>query len=216
MNHRIFKFLLFFAAFGSFSCLEQYGSTKIGEKCERDHNCIQNAYCRVQMTCLCNPYYSPSLDMTMCIANAGLRCTDNFACSTMANAECRQGVCACKDSYILDTNNSSNCINRPSKVDDYCQRTDECQDTLGRALCINNRCQCITSYHFVNETAKCIQTRFLYNMCTRDYECRSYNNENVLECRNGVCACRQGEPNCNKGSTLAAAGILVVLLLFIH
>lgn len=42
---------------------------------------------------------------------AGLGCTNDFACSTMANAACRQGVCACKDSYILDINNSSNCVN---------------------------------------------------------------------------------------------------------
>lgn len=42
---------------------------------------------------------------------AGLGCTNDFACSTMANAACKQGVCACKDSYILDINNSSNCVN---------------------------------------------------------------------------------------------------------
>ncbi|KOC70380.1 hypothetical protein WH47_02883 [Habropoda laboriosa] len=199
MNQQIFKFLLFFAAFGSLSCFEQYGSAKIGERCERDRNCIQHAYCRVQMTCLCNQYYSPTFDMSMCIASAGLSCTDDFACSTMANAECRQGVCACKDSYILDINNSSNCISKPSKMGDHCQRTDECQDALGRAMCINNRCQCISSYHFVNETAKCIQTRLLYNTCLMDYECRGFNNENVLECRNGECVCKEGEATCNKG-----------------
>lgn len=42
---------------------------------------------------------------------AGLSCTNDVECSTMANAACRQGVCACKDLYILDINNSSNCIN---------------------------------------------------------------------------------------------------------
>lgn len=47
----------------------------------------------------------------------------------------------------------------PLMVGDRCQRTDECQDMFGRAMCINERCECISSYHFVNETGKCIQTR---------------------------------------------------------
>lgn len=42
---------------------------------------------------------------------AGLSCTNDVECSTMANAACRQGVCACKDLYSLDINNSSNCVN---------------------------------------------------------------------------------------------------------
>ncbi|XP_017752297.1 PREDICTED: tenascin-like isoform X2 [Eufriesea mexicana] len=218
MNDQIFKLLLLFATFRSFSCLEQiteYGKAKIGERCERDRNCIQNAYCRAQMTCLCDQYYSPTFDNSMCIASAGLSCSNDVVCSTMSNAVCRQGVCACKDSYILDINNSSNCIRRPSIVGDPCQRTDECQDAFDRAMCINERCECITLYHFTNETRKCIQSRFLYNTCKMDYECISFDNEDILECRNGECVCKEGQGTCSKGSTLTI-GILLMLLPFIH
>lgn len=45
-------------------------------------------------------------------AAVGLSCEDNTACRTMANGECRQGTCACKDDFFLDSGNSSNCISR--------------------------------------------------------------------------------------------------------
>ncbi|CAD1477643.1 unnamed protein product, partial [Heterotrigona itama] len=93
-----------------FSESMQDGTVKIGERCERDRNCIAHAFCRSQMTCLCDQYYSPIPDNSMCIASAGLSCTNDLVCGSMTNAMCRQGVCACKDSYILDINNSSNCI----------------------------------------------------------------------------------------------------------
>ena len=47
----------------------------------------------------------------------------------------------------------------PLMIGDRCQKTDECQDIFDRAMCINERCECISSYHFANETGKCIQTR---------------------------------------------------------
>ncbi|XP_043526043.1 prion-like-(Q/N-rich) domain-bearing protein 25 [Frieseomelitta varia] len=218
MNDQILRILLFFAVFRSLSCQQstQDGTIKIGERCERDRNCIPHAFCRSQMTCLCDQYYSPTPDNSMCIASAGLSCTKDSVCRSMTNAMCRQGVCACKDSYILDINNSSNCISRPLVVGDRCQRTDECQDVFDRAMCINGRCQCITSYHFVNETGKCVPTRFLYNLCTESYECRSLHNETVLECRNGECVSTGGQGTYTKGSTLAFLGILVTLLPFIH
>ena len=215
MKSEICQTIILFAIFGSLSCLEEiveeYESSKIGEKCERDRNCIRYAYCRAQMTCLCDPYYSPTPDKSMCIASAGLSCFNDVTCQTMSNAECKQGVCTCKDSYILDINNSSNCIRRPTKVDDHCQRNDDCQDALGRAMCINERCQCISSYHFVNETGQCVQARLLYHSCTWDYECVSFDDENVLQCKNGECVCKEGEPGCSKGSSYAVIGILAML-----
>ena len=117
-----------------FSESMQDGTVKIGERCERDRNCIPHAFCRSQMTCLCDQYYSPTPDNSVCIASeyrfaksmtvcmsknlfdlkwitgAGLSCTNDLICGSMTNAMCRQGVCACKDSYILDINNSSNCV----------------------------------------------------------------------------------------------------------
>lgn len=220
MAKRIINVVLLLACFGSLSCLKQLGqepgAAKVGERCERDRNCIRNAYCRVQMTCLCDQYYSPTLDKSMCIASAGLSCTNDLACSTMTNAECNQGVCACRDSYTLDISNSSNCISRPSTVDDRCQRTDDCQDALGRALCIDGHCRCITSYHFATETGKCIQTRLLYNACAVDYECIGFDNENALECRNGECVCKEGGATCSRASTLAVLGVFMAILPLVH
>lgn len=45
----------------------------------------------------------------------------------------------------------------PVKIGDRCQaNTDVCQESFNYALCINERCQCITGYHFVNETKTCM------------------------------------------------------------
>jgi len=41
----------------------------IGDKCERDIDCIENAFCRWQEACNCDPFYSPSLDRSKCIAS---------------------------------------------------------------------------------------------------------------------------------------------------
>ncbi|XP_015435974.1 PREDICTED: tenascin-like isoform X2 [Dufourea novaeangliae] len=195
---------LVFLVVGSVLCFEQIagqqiGTAKYGEQCERDRNCIPHAFCRVQKSCVCEAYYSPTLDRTMCIANEGASCIDNSTCRSMTNAVCRQGKCTCQDSYALDTRNSSNCISRPSREGDRCQRDDDCQEALGRAMCVSERCRCLSQYHFVNETGKCLPTRFLYNPCTKDYDCVGYSTEDVLECRNGECVCKKGETGCNKG-----------------
>ncbi|EFN65466.1 hypothetical protein EAG_15273 [Camponotus floridanus] len=114
----------------------------IGDNCERDAECIKNAFCRWQQNCLCNPYYSPSPDKSLCIATVGLSCEDHTTCQTMANGECRQGTCSCKDEFFLDSTNSSNCI--PSLYtfcnSDYeCYEDDKSPDILE---CKNGQCVC--------------------------------------------------------------------------
>lgn len=44
-------------------------NVQIGGSCGRDLECIENAFCRGQQNCLCDPYYSPSPDKSMCIAS---------------------------------------------------------------------------------------------------------------------------------------------------
>ncbi|XP_043250600.1 prion-like-(Q/N-rich) domain-bearing protein 25 [Colletes gigas] len=218
--NQILKIGVLFATLGSLSCTnditQQYGTAKYGEGCIRDRNCIPHAFCKAQMTCICEQYYSPTPDKTMCIASEGLFCTEDSTCRSMTNAECKQGKCACKDSYVLDTTNSSNCINRPSMVGDRCQRIDDCQDVLGRAMCINEICQCVSGYHFVNHTGKCIQTRFLYNTCTKDYECMGLGKEDILICKGSQCVCKDGGANCSKASMYAILGIPLILLSLLH
>ncbi|XP_071574280.1 uncharacterized protein [Temnothorax nylanderi] len=188
----------------------------VGEKCERDIDCIENAFCRWQDVCLCDPFYSPSLDKSKCIATVGLSCLDNVPCQSIANGECKQNTCACKDDFFLDSNNSSNCISRPAKIGDRCQaNTDVCQESFNYALCINERCQCITGYHFVNETRVCVQSRALYYTCSHDYECFENNKyADTMECKNQQCVCKEGE-RC-KGSLITSAGILVAIALFLQ
>ncbi|XP_076174840.1 uncharacterized protein LOC143150422 [Ptiloglossa arizonensis] len=218
MGGQIFAIVALLASFGSVFAWEQiaqeYGTAKYGEKCVRDRNCIEHAFCRGQVTCVCEQYYSPTPDKSMCIASEGLFCTDESTCRSMTFAECKQGKCSCRDSYVLDTTNSSNCIPRPRAVGDLCQRIDDCQDVLGRAMCINGRCQCVTGYHYANETGKCITTRFMYHSCSKSYECLGFRNEDVLECRNGECVCKDG--GCSKASLYAFVGIPLILLSFAH
>lgn len=52
----------------------------------------------------------------------------------------------------------------PTKIGDRCQaNTDVCQESFNYALCINEKCQCITGYHFVNETKACVQSRGIHS-----------------------------------------------------
>ncbi|XP_053996532.1 tenascin-like [Hylaeus anthracinus] len=216
MKTQVFGIAVLFITFGSLCCstqiIEKNGTVKYGEKCQRDRDCISHAFCKAQMICTCEQYYSPTPDKTMCIASEGLFCNDDSTCLSMTNAECKQGKCACKDSYVLDTTNSSNCINRPSMVGDRCQRSDDCQDVLGRAMCIEESCRCVSGYHFVNQTGKCLQTRLLFDTCLMDYECMGSRNEDVLECKNSRCVCKEGYADCSRASLYAFLGIPVILL----
>ncbi|KAL0131180.1 hypothetical protein PUN28_002618 [Cardiocondyla obscurior] len=166
--------------------------------------------------CLCNPFYSPSLDKSKCIATVGLSCLDNTPCQTITNSECKQNTCTCKDDFFLDSKNSSNCIRRPVKIGDQCQaNTDLCRESFNYALCINEKCQCITGYHFVNETGACVQSRALYFTCSNNYECYEGDKSlDTMECKNQQCVCREGE-RC-KGSLMTAAGILVAISYFLQ
>ncbi|XP_076294099.1 uncharacterized protein LOC143215673 [Lasioglossum baleicum] len=193
----------------------QYKAVKYGDPCLRDRNCIDFAFCKSQKVCACETYYSPSADR-LCIASEGTPCTDGHECASMANATCRQGKCACKDGYLLDTRNSSNCISRPMKEGDRCQREEDCQDSLGRAMCLGDHCRCVTNYHFSNATGNCMQTRGLYNPCRNSNECMSLDKKQVLECRNGECLCAQGQIGCSKASLRAILGIPVVFLALLH
>ncbi|XP_012222829.1 prion-like-(Q/N-rich) domain-bearing protein 25 [Linepithema humile] len=206
-------FFLFCALAGYSTCQENTGHTfaLVGEKCQRDIDCIANAFCRWQQTCSCDPYYSPSPDKSMCIATVGLSCENNIACQTMANGECRQGTCACKDDFFLDSGNSSNCISRPAKIGDRCQVNTVCQESFNFAMCINEKCECYTGYHFVNQTRNCILSRDLYNSCDDDYECYIKDMTlDTLKCDNHQCVCKEGE-SCAKGSLITAAGTLVTM-----
>ncbi|XP_031845792.1 uncharacterized protein LOC116432694 [Nomia melanderi] len=216
MKSHSFVAVLLCAAFGLFECLGQdvnlgVGTAKFGERCVRDRNCIPHAFCWGQTTCVCETYYSPTLDKAMCIPTEGAPCADNNSCGSMTNARCRQGKCACQDTYVLDNRNSSNCISRPTKEGDRCQREDDCQDALGRAMCIDELCRCLSNYHFVNQTGKCEQTRYMYNSCKNDYDCKSHD-DRLLECRRGECLCKLGEPDCSKASLHAIVGGPVILL----
>ncbi|XP_011863060.1 PREDICTED: tenascin-like [Vollenhovia emeryi] len=190
----------------------------VGDKCERDVDCIENAFCRWQDICLCDPFYSPSLDKSKCIATVGLSCLNNVPCQSIANGECKQNTCACKDDFFLDSSNSSNCISRPTKIGDRCQaNTDVCQETFNYAFCISERCQCITGYHFVNETRVCVQSRALYFTCSHDYECYDGGDSfDTMECKKQQCVCKEGERCGGSSQMMAAGGILVAISLFLQ
>ncbi|XP_029171443.1 prion-like-(Q/N-rich) domain-bearing protein 25 [Nylanderia fulva] len=188
-------------------------NVQVGGNCERDAECIENAFCRWQQNCLCELYYSPSPDKSMCIATVGLRCENDDTCRTMANGECRQGTCTCKDEFFLDNLNRSNCIPRPSQIGDRCTITTICQESFNFATCVNEKCQCYTGYHFVNETKTCVPNQALYNTCTSDHECYEDNkNPDILECKNGQCVCKEGEPQCAGGSRSKIAEMMTILL----
>ncbi|KAI4500552.1 hypothetical protein M0802_004514 [Mischocyttarus mexicanus] len=192
-----------------------HGTALFGDPCERDYHCIENAFCRGQRVCQCEQLYSPNPEKTACLATVGLSCEDDSTCSTMSNSICRQNVCSCKDTFTVDINNSSNCISRPSREGDACQKRDECEEAMGRAICIDNKCRCISTLRFVNETNKCTLARYRYNSCTKDHECfLDDGTPNVLQCKNNECVCRDNDLRCNTGSfVVATIGLILSTLI---
>ncbi|XP_011690517.1 PREDICTED: platelet endothelial aggregation receptor 1-like [Wasmannia auropunctata] len=190
----------------------------IGEKCERDIDCIDNAFCQGQEVCRCDPFYSPSLDGSKCTATVGLTCLNYVQCQSIANGECKQNTCTCKDDFFLDNRNFSNCISRPVIIGDRCQlntNDNMCQERFNMSLCINEKCQCHTGHHFVNQTKTCMPSRALYFSCSFDYECYESDRPSTMLCKDGQCVCKEGE-RCSKGSLMTAAGTLMAILLFLQ
>ncbi|XP_018341853.1 PREDICTED: fibropellin-1-like [Trachymyrmex septentrionalis] len=221
MTTLVYIFLILFSLAGYVFSQQNSGSTVafIGDKCERDIDCIDNAFCRWQETCQCDPFYSPSLDKSKCTATVGLSCVDNVQCQSIANGECKQNTCTCKDNFFLDNHNSSNCISRPSKIGDRCHvntNDNMCQERFNFALCINEKCECFTGHHFVNETRTCVKSRALYYTCSNHYECYDSSRfPDTMECKNDQCVCKEGE-QCSKGSLMTATGTLLIILFFLQ
>ncbi|KYN39602.1 Glucose dehydrogenase [acceptor] [Trachymyrmex septentrionalis] len=149
----------------------------------------------------------------------GLSCVDNVQCQSIANGECKQNTCTCKDNFFLDNHNSSNCISRPSKIGDRCHvntNDNMCQERFNFALCINEKCECFTGHHFVNETRTCVKSRALYYTCSNHYECYDSSRfPDTMECKNDQCVCKEGE-QCSKGSLMTATGTLLIILFFLQ
>ncbi|XP_011142164.1 tenascin-like [Harpegnathos saltator] len=203
---------------GCFYCLDDPNNDNnnrrvfVGQNCQRDHDCIVNAFCRVQLTCQCEPYHSPSLDQSMCIATVGRTCANETMCASIMNGECKQGLCVCKDDFLLDITNSSRCMRRPVNIGDQCQSQAACKDSFGFASCINERCECFSGFHYVNETKTCIKSRGLFLSCLNDYECYlDKKSTDVLECRQHQCICKEGEQCYSKGSLITATGTLMMI-----
>lgn len=207
---RKFCCLIFISFFISQAVAQlDYGTAHIGQGCERDYHCIKNAFCRSQMTCLCEPNYLPVPDASACIPTVGLFCDTDAVCALMSNGECRQNVCACKETFTVDITNSSNCLATPVAVNDRCQRNDECIANLDRALCINGRCECLTNHHYALGIGKCVRSAGILEACDHDYRCYMPDlgaEADKLQCREGLCRCTDGmtSRHCNGGSINSA------------
>ncbi|XP_011306667.1 very low-density lipoprotein receptor isoform X2 [Fopius arisanus] len=188
------------------------GTIKIGDACKRDWQCIENAFCRAQQTCLCETNYAPSTDRSKCHAIVGTNCRSNETCATMTNAECVQGACTCQRDFIPDINNSSNCITRPTKPGDSCQRSDECADTMFRALCVNGICKCLGDFHFVNDTGRCVESRGIYQPCRHNHDCFDPQKPESLYCNNNECAYTAKYAGNGANSSPSTAGLIGLLI----
>ncbi|XP_034948475.1 uncharacterized protein [Chelonus insularis] len=194
---------------------------KINEKCQRDRECLdENAFCDSRDMCHCEDYYFHTADLSSCHAAAGLLCESNDDCNTMANGECgSEKKCTCKKDYILDNKNSSNCFMKPTRDNDFCQETQHCVETIGSAICINNKCKCYGSHRFVNETGKCILSKGLYHSCQHNYECYDGKESKPLYCINGECAFLPEEKNVPDEGTCFISSPTTIglsLILFIY
>nr|CAD7577830.1 unnamed protein product [Timema californicum] len=176
----------------------QHLAAKIQEACSYDKDCVTDlTFCKDQRTCMCKPGYEPLASKDGCQATEGAQCDTDNDCSglgNLANSECKQNLCKCRDTFVPSSNKSL-CLAIPLTIQEPCEETLQCTESFGyTSFCDQSQhvCSCTANNHFAN--GKCVVSVTLRGACEENIQCLLYdaNNQTMLECINSVCACKDG------------------------
>nr|CAD7448421.1 unnamed protein product [Timema bartmani] len=135
-------------------------AAKIQEACSYDKDCVTDlTFCKDQKTCMCKPGYEPLASKNGCQATEGAQCDTDSDCSglgNLANSECKQNLCKCRDTFVPSSNKSL-CLAIPMTIQEPCEETLQCTESFGyTSFCDQSQhvCSCTANNHFAN--GKCV------------------------------------------------------------
>ncbi|CAG2067030.1 unnamed protein product [Timema podura] len=89
----------------------------------------------------------------------GAQCDTDSDCSglgNLANSECKQNLCKCRDTFVPSSNKSL-CLAIPMTIQEPCEETLQCTESFGyTSFCDQSQhvCSCTANNHFAN--GKCV------------------------------------------------------------
>ncbi|XP_075221760.1 prion-like-(Q/N-rich) domain-bearing protein 25 isoform X1 [Lycorma delicatula] len=180
--------LLFLLINGVISEMSRYTSSK----CRYDSDCVANAFCKANDTCICKDGYLPfGRNLTTCIKEAsvlGDPCVEDIQCTAAfgTKAECyhkspeTNGRCQCSPNAHFHDN-----ICYPSVLlGGYCHASGECKikSDVG-VYCNIGKCVCPFNYHPNEDGTDCLPSSSIGDPCHNDSDCVVLNSRCLSVCR---------------------------------
>ncbi|XP_015598856.1 prion-like-(Q/N-rich) domain-bearing protein 25 isoform X2 [Cephus cinctus] len=173
---------------GNLTCRDQ-ALPKTLASCEYDKDCVENAYCWNQQTCLCMTGYLVDRNRThvQCLRTAtamGDPCTKDVQCSVTftAQAECRDNVCQCSIGSHFQAGRCYQTV----RIGQMCQTSKNCYVENSPSYCVTGFCECPFQHHPNSDGTRCIRSSFLDDQCSGDEECVAQNSRCLNVCRCNV------------------------------
>ncbi|XP_022906514.2 prion-like-(Q/N-rich) domain-bearing protein 25 isoform X2 [Onthophagus taurus] len=144
----------------------------------------------------------------------GDKCSSNYYCWYIANAECRNNICQCMEGT---TQYGEGCLEDVNpKI--ACPNSNECYLLEYNSICVDGYCRCPIKHHF--RDGKCHYNKHLREPCTEDKECYlGMQFVGSMICKNFRCNCNNGyhsvNSRCRNGSIKNIPGFSCLLLLVI-
>ncbi|XP_050319291.1 cell death abnormality protein 1 [Bactrocera neohumeralis] len=187
----------------------------LGEPCETDEQCLFStvfSHCDGSTkTCSCDAGFLRN--DSICLSQTKLRakCDDRMRCSQHGPHKIcfpEVGECVCEQGYV-SANTSEECL-PGRKLHEDCQDASQCYAFMGPgATCEKGKCQCRVEYSIVTRKTKenrysialekiCTPLAEVGQYCTLNEHCHNGpedEDEQLMECDHGECACRFGFKN---------------------
>jgi len=167
-----------------------------------DIECVSNASCGSDYTCVCQDGYYETVSGT-CEKQKDIfgTCVNNRECATAKRLVCLSGVCGCSATSnhiygFTDDGREASCVGQGGK---QLRGTDKC---INGSIAINGICICSpASKSFADPNGKCQTKKTRRASCERDDECQF--DGKFLTCVEGQCECTPGKYEYQTITTIA-------------
>ncbi|PAV88083.1 hypothetical protein WR25_09099 isoform B [Diploscapter pachys] len=188
----------------------------IGQQCQNQMQCIQNAQCnsvcqctspssyngqsctQTPITCNSNSVYVQSMNQCMQLSQLNQFCNANEEC--MGFSQCVGGTCQCANGA---QNNQGVCVNSNGGGGTNCASyqvlvNNQCMTKVSIGQQCQNQMQCPRNY--VQSMNQCMQLSQLNQFCSVNEQCMGFS-----QCVGGTCQCTNGAQN-NQGTCTSQSG----------
>uniref|UniRef100_A0A0A9W1V9 Tenascin-X n=2 Tax=Lygus hesperus TaxID=30085 RepID=A0A0A9W1V9_LYGHE len=160
--------------------------SKIGGTCKTTSDCPKYSSCLSSGVCLCLPGYY-TLDNVTCNAEIGGNCTADSNCIGR-NSYCKnEQFCDCMEGHVISVDRRY-CDKLSRQLGWSCLRDGWCAYFGPNALCIEKKCACSNSSHYVADQMYCWITKKAGESCENELDCGI----SRMSCDGGICRCQNG------------------------